>query len=195
MSSFTQFAVSIWQRRGSLAWYRNTPSDTGSMQRAWIDSGKFRETCEESNDRETGTFYRIHIFADGIGVLYRRCAHVLWRMVSRIYYVGSWDVVWRIGRGLSVVLPSKRMIIPGTEDLVDAYHDYWHHIKYAVIGMFSQAVIALPVGLLVMWLSAISTVSCQLRGLWLWNRNMQQVTKIYFNVRLIYWFLKSIRIY
>ena len=42
---------------------------------------------------------------------------------------------------------SKKMIIPGTEDLVDAYHDYWHHIKYAVIGMFSQAVIALPVGL------------------------------------------------
>jgi len=30
-------------------------------------------------------------------------------------------------------------------------YNYWHHIKYAVIGMFSQAVIALPVGLLVMW--------------------------------------------
>ena len=50
---------------------------------------------------------------------------------------------------------SKRMIIPGTEDLVDAYHDYWHHIKYAVIGMFTQTVIALPVGLLVMLLSKI----------------------------------------
>lgn len=45
---------------------------------------------------------------------------------------------------------SKKMIIPGTEDMVDAYHDYWHHIKYAVIGMFTQAVIALPVGLLIM---------------------------------------------
>ena len=31
-------------------------------------------------------------------------------------------------------------------------HDYWHHIKYAVIGMFTQAVIALPVGLFVMLL-------------------------------------------
>ncbi len=50
---------------------------------------------------------------------------------------------------------SKKMIIPGTEDLVDAYHDYWHHIKYAVIGMFTQAVIALPVGLFVMLLSKI----------------------------------------
>ncbi len=48
---------------------------------------------------------------------------------------------------------SRKMVIPGTEDLVDAYHDYWHHIKYAVIGMFSQAVIALPVGLLVVVLS------------------------------------------
>ena len=51
--------------------------DTGPMQRAWIDSGKLRETYKESNDRKTGTFYRIHIFADGIGVLYRRCTHVL----------------------------------------------------------------------------------------------------------------------
>ena len=48
---------------------------------------------------------------------------------------------------------SKRMIIPGTEDLVDVYHDYWYHIKYAVIGMFTQAVIALPVGLFVMFLA------------------------------------------
>ena len=47
---------------------------------------------------------------------------------------------------------SKKMVIPGPEDMVDAYHDYWHHIKYAVIGMFTQAVIALPVGLFVMLL-------------------------------------------
>ena len=47
---------------------------------------------------------------------------------------------------------SKKMVIPGTEDMVGAYHDYWHHIKYAVIGMFTQAVIALPVGLFVMLL-------------------------------------------
>ncbi len=48
---------------------------------------------------------------------------------------------------------SKKMIIPGTEDMVDAYHDYWHHIKYAVIGMFTQAVISVPVGFLIMLLS------------------------------------------
>ena len=50
---------------------------------------------------------------------------------------------------------SKRMIIPGTEDMVEAYHDYWHHIKFAVIGMFSQAVLSLPVGLMVWLLSRI----------------------------------------
>ena len=30
---------------------------------------------------------------------------------------------------------SKKVIIPGTEDLVDAYKDYWFHIKGSLIGM------------------------------------------------------------
>jgi len=34
----------------------------------------------------------------------------------------------------------KRYVIPGTEDMVDAYHDYWFHIKGALIGM----VLAIP---------------------------------------------------
>ena len=25
--------------------------------------------------------------------------------------------------------------VPGTEDMTDAYHDYWFHIKGALIGM------------------------------------------------------------
>lgn len=51
---------------------------------------------------------------------------------------------------------SKKMIIPGTEDMMEDYHDYWHHIKYAVIGMFTQAVIALPVGFLVRMLACLT---------------------------------------
>ena len=39
--------------------------------------------------------------------------------------------------------------------MVNAYHDYWHHIKYAVVGMFTQAVLALPVGLFIMALSRV----------------------------------------
>ena len=64
----------IMAKKGKLGMIQEYPK---AMQRAWIDSGKLRETYKESNDRKTGTFYRIHIFADGIGVLYRRCTHVL----------------------------------------------------------------------------------------------------------------------
>lgn len=97
-------------------------------------------------------FYRIHSFADGIGVLYRRSTHVFtgWLHGYLMWVAEMWfdalvvDCLW--------FCHSKKMVIPGTEDMVDAYHDYWHHIKYAVIGMFTQAVIALPVGLFVMLL-------------------------------------------
>lgn len=37
----------------------------------------------------------------------------------------------------------KHYVIPGTEDLVDAYHDYWFHIKGGLIGM----VLAIPAAL------------------------------------------------
>ena len=61
-------------KKGKLGMIQEYPK---TMQRAWIDSGKPRETYEESNDRKTGIFYRIYIFTDGIVVLYRRCMHVL----------------------------------------------------------------------------------------------------------------------
>ncbi len=40
---------------------------------------------------------------------------------------------------------SKTCILPGTEDMTDAYHDYMHHIRASAIGM----VIGLPVCLLI----------------------------------------------
>ena len=39
---------------------------------------------------------------------------------------------------------SKRAVLPGTEDLKNAYHDYWFHIRMSLLGM----VIGLPVCLL-----------------------------------------------
>jgi hypothetical protein len=38
----------------------------------------------------------------------------------------------------------KHYVIPGTEDMVDAYHDYWFHIKGGLIGM----VLAIPAALI-----------------------------------------------
>ena len=43
----------------------------------------------------------------------------------------------------------KHFIIPGTEDMVPAYHDYWFHIKGALIGMLIGIPAALVAGLMV----------------------------------------------
>ena len=46
---------------------------------------------------------------------------------------------------------SRRCVIPGTEDLTGAYHDYGFHIRQSCIGML----IGLPVALLVGGLTAL----------------------------------------
>ena len=43
----------------------------------------------------------------------------------------------------------KHFVIPGTEDMTDAYHDYWFHIKGALIGMLLGIPAALMAGLIV----------------------------------------------
>uniref|UniRef100_UPI004056584B hypothetical protein n=1 Tax=Acetatifactor sp. TaxID=1872090 RepID=UPI004056584B len=66
-----------------------------------------------------------------------------------IWLVADWydaiflDIIW--------FCHSKKVIIPGTEDMVKDYHDYWFHIKGALIGM----VLGLPACL-------IAGVACQI---------------------------------
>lgn len=43
----------------------------------------------------------------------------------------------------------KHFVIPGTEDMVADYHDYWFHIKGALIGMLLAIPAALIAGLVV----------------------------------------------
>ena len=43
----------------------------------------------------------------------------------------------------------KHFVIPGTEDMTSAYHDYWFHIKGALIGMVLAIPAALIAGLIV----------------------------------------------
>ena len=42
----------------------------------------------------------------------------------------------------------KHFVIPGTEDMVGDYHDYWFHIKGALIGMLLGIPAALVAGLI-----------------------------------------------
>ncbi len=50
---------------------------------------------------------------------------------------------------------SKKVIIPGTEDMVDAYHDYGFHIKMSGVGMVIGIPVCLLTGLVVMCLNMI----------------------------------------
>ena len=50
---------------------------------------------------------------------------------------------------------SKKAVIPGTEDLTAAYHDYGFHIKMSGIGMLLGLPVCLVAGLLVMWLAPV----------------------------------------
>lgn len=49
---------------------------------------------------------------------------------------------------------SKKIIIPGTEDMVDAYHDYWFHINASCLGIL----LGLPACM-------IAGVFCQIIGM------------------------------
>lgn len=46
----------------------------------------------------------------------------------------------------------KHFVIPGTEDMVADYHDYWFHIKGALIGMLLGIPAALVAGLMTLLL-------------------------------------------
>lgn len=50
---------------------------------------------------------------------------------------------------------SKRFVIPGTEDMVKEYHDYWFHLRFAVIGLAGCAVPAAAIGGIVYLLALI----------------------------------------
>ena len=90
-------------------------------------------------------------------------ASLLMAAVSSVLlvYVNGAETFWQgfsISYGLCLVLSwydalvldclwfchSKRVIIPGTEDMQDSYHDYGFHLKMSVLGM----VISLPIALL-----------------------------------------------
>ena len=43
----------------------------------------------------------------------------------------------------------KHFVIPGTDDMVAAYHDYWFHIRGGFIGMLLAIPAALVAGLFV----------------------------------------------
>ena len=62
-----------------------------------------------------------------------------------LYAVVAWydafvvDILW--------FCHSRRVILPGTEDMADSYHDYWFHIRMSLLGMALGIPVCLLVGL------------------------------------------------
>lgn len=78
-------------------------------------------------------------FISGFGISY-----LLWTIVDW-YDAFVIDCLW--------FCHSKRCVIPGTEDLIDAYHDYMFHIKGSCAGMLLGLPCSLIAGFITFLLS------------------------------------------
>lgn len=67
-----------------------------------------------------------------------------------LWFIVAWydafviDILW--------FCHSKKIIIKGTEDMVDEYHNYWFHIKMSCVGSLIGLPVALIAGLIVMFI-------------------------------------------
>ena len=83
----------------------------------------------------------------GLLVRYVNGCETYWRGALTAYAL--WVVVnWFDALVLDCIwfCHDKHFVIPGTEDMSDAYHDYWFHIKGALIGMLIGIPAALVAG-------------------------------------------------
>lgn len=118
---------------------------------AIIERCKQLGLVDESNRPGGATFYikkitAMVIFGILLGLLVRYVngCTTFWRGALTAYAL--WCVVnWFDAFVLDCLwfCHDKHFVIPGTEDMVSAYHDYWFHIKGGFIGM----VLAIPAAL------------------------------------------------
>ena len=84
-------------------------------------------------------------YVNGCTTFWRGCltAYALWVVVNWFDALVL-DCIW--------FCHDKHFVIPGTEDMVADYHDYWFHIKGALIGMLLGIPAALVAGLIALLL-------------------------------------------
>ena len=113
------------------------------------------ERCNQLSNRPGGTSFYIKkivammVFGVLLGLLVRYIngCETFWCGAFTAYAL--WVVVnWFDALVLDCLWFShdKHFIIPGTEDMTAAYHDYWFHIKGALIGMLLGIPAALVAG-------------------------------------------------
>lgn len=87
------------------------------------------------------------------GLLVRYINHVETFSMAFLLSYGLWTALnWYDAFVIDCIwfCHSKRVIIPGTEDLRDAYHDYFFHIKGALRGMVIGLISSLIAGVFVL---------------------------------------------
>lgn len=70
-------------------------------------------------------------------------AYALWVVVNWFDAIVL-DCIW--------FCQDKHFVIPGTEDMVGEYHNYWFHIKGSLIGMLLGIPAAIVAGLMAIWI-------------------------------------------
>lgn len=124
---------------------------------AIIERCKSLGLVNDSNKPGGVTFYVKKIFALvvfgillGLLVLYVNGCNTFWSGALTAYAL--WCVVnWFDALVLDCIwfCHDPHFVIKGTEDMTAAYHDYWFHIKGALIGMLLAIPAALIAGLVV----------------------------------------------
>jgi len=79
-------------------------------------------------------------YINGVDTYLKGClyAYLIWFVVD-FFDAAVLDCLW--------FCRDKRFIIPGTEDMVEDYHDYAFHIKKSILGLFLGIPICLVAGL------------------------------------------------
>lgn len=115
---------------------------------AIIDRGRSLGLVDDSNKPGGAVFYAkkitaLVVFGILLGLLVRYVNGCTSFWIGALTAYALWVVVnWWDAFVLDCLwfCHDKHFVIPGTEDMVKEYHDYWFHIKGSLIGM----VLAIP---------------------------------------------------
>ena len=71
--------------------------------------------------------------------------------------------------GILWLCHSKMYILPGTEDMTEAYHDYGYHVRASCVGMLIGLPVCLLIGLVV---QVISWIAARVNHIEIWKQSI-----------------------
>lgn len=136
--------ITISGKRGVMGQLHNYPP---KIIKRVKELGNYPKDYEAYGKKCKLIFMPLYIILLTVLVLFAGGARTFWSGFLHsyvIFFAWQWfdalvlDCLW--------FCHGKRWMIPGTEDMADEYHNYWFHIKWAVIGTPLAAVFSLIFG-------------------------------------------------